>query len=74
MAHQAPIISLASFRKSKTRESPARGCTRLDDILVISICALLCGAESFEDMEVFGEAKQEWFATFLELPHGISQP
>src|SRR6185503_16559980 len=44
---------------------------KLEDILVIAICALLCGADSFEDMEVFGDAKEEWFRTFLELPHGI---
>ena len=44
---------------------------RLEDILVIAICALLCGADSFEDMEVFGDAKEEWFRTFLELPHGV---
>lgn len=43
----------------------------LEDVLCIAICALLCGADSFEDMEVFGEAKADWFATFLELPHGI---
>ncbi|RYD70619.1 MAG: ISAs1 family transposase [Verrucomicrobiaceae bacterium] len=43
----------------------------LEDILVIAICTLLCGGESFEDMEVFGEAKEEWFRTFLKLPHGI---
>jgi predicted transposase YbfD/YdcC len=43
----------------------------LSDVLSIAICALLCGADSFEDMEVFGEAKSDWFATFLELPHGI---
>jgi predicted transposase YbfD/YdcC len=44
---------------------------KLEDILVIAICALLCGADSFEDMEVFGDAKEEWFGTFLELPNGI---
>jgi predicted transposase YbfD/YdcC len=43
----------------------------LADVLCIAICALLCGADSFEDMEVFGEAKADWFETFLELPHGI---
>lgn len=43
----------------------------LADILSIAICALLCGADSFEDMEVFGEAKLEWFETFLDLSHGI---
>ena len=44
---------------------------RFEDILIIALCALLCGAESFEDMQLFGEAKRPWFSTFLELPHGI---
>ena len=43
----------------------------LIDILVIAICALLCRAESFNDMEDFGKAKFEWLKTFLALPHGI---
>lgn len=43
----------------------------LSDVLAIAICALLCGAKSFEDMEIFGDAKSDWFETFLELPHGI---
>ncbi len=43
----------------------------LIDILVIAICALLCAAESFDDMEDFGKAKQDWFKTFLSLRNGI---
>jgi len=43
----------------------------LFDILVISICAVICGAEHWTEMEEFGEAKQEWFAGFLELENGI---
>lgn len=43
----------------------------LIDILVIAICALLCAAESFNDMEDFGKAKQDWFKTFLPLRNGI---
>lgn len=44
---------------------------KLVDILVIAVCTLLCGGESFNDMEDFGQAKQDWFKTFLELPEGI---
>ena len=44
---------------------------KLIDILVISICTLLCCGESFNDMEEFGHAKLEWLKSFLELPHGI---
>jgi len=43
----------------------------LFDILVISICAVICGVEHWTEMEEFGEAKQEWLATFLELENGI---
>lgn len=46
----------------------------LIDILVIAICAAICGADSWEDIELFGEAKKRWFSTFLELPHGIPSP
>jgi predicted transposase YbfD/YdcC len=43
----------------------------LVDILVIAVCALLCAAETFNDMEDFGKAKREWFQTFLKLRSGI---
>jgi predicted transposase YbfD/YdcC len=43
----------------------------LMDILVIAICTLLCGGETFNDMEDFGRAKQDWFKTFLGLRNGI---
>lgn len=43
----------------------------LVDILVIAICTLLCAGETFNDMEDFGYAKEEWFRTFLKLRNGI---
>ena len=44
---------------------------KLIDILVIAICGAICSCDSWEDVEEFGKAKQEWFETFLELPNGI---
>jgi predicted transposase YbfD/YdcC len=44
---------------------------RLLDILVIAICAAVSGADGWEDVELFGEAKEEWLRGFLELPRGI---
>ena len=41
------------------------------DILVIAICASICGADKWEDVEAFGKTKKDWFKTFLELPNGI---
>jgi predicted transposase YbfD/YdcC len=44
---------------------------KLIDILVIAICAVIAGADNWEDVEEFGRARLEWFKTFLELPNGI---
>ncbi len=47
---------------------------KLIDILVIAICATICGADGWEQIATCGRAKQEWFKQFLELPHGIPSP
>jgi predicted transposase YbfD/YdcC len=44
---------------------------RLFDIFVIALCAVISGAEGWEDMEEYGYAQAEWFKQFLALPHGI---
>jgi predicted transposase YbfD/YdcC len=41
------------------------------DILVIAICAIIGGAESWPEVVVFGEAKESWFRQFLQLENGI---
>jgi DDE_Tnp_1-associated/GETHR pentapeptide repeat (5 copies) len=41
------------------------------DIVVIAVCAVIAGAESWDDSALFGETKAAWFATFLALPNGI---
>lgn len=44
---------------------------RLFDMFVIALCAVISGAEGWEDIEDYGHAQAEWFAQFLALPHGI---
>jgi predicted transposase YbfD/YdcC len=44
---------------------------RLLDILILTICAVVCGANDWVAVETFGKAKERWFRTFLALPHGI---
>ena len=39
----------------------------LGDIITIAILAVICGAESWVDIEEFGEARYEWLKSFLEL-------
>jgi predicted transposase YbfD/YdcC len=41
------------------------------DILVIAVCAVICGAEGWTDIEDFGLSKEDWLRNFLELPSGI---
>ncbi len=44
---------------------------KLVDIMTIAICASICGADTFKQIEDFGKAKIKWFQRFLELPFGI---
>lgn len=44
---------------------------KLIDMIVIAICAVICGAEAWTDIENFGNSKLPWLKTFLELPNGI---
>jgi predicted transposase YbfD/YdcC len=41
------------------------------DIVIVTICAVICGADTWVEIENYGLAKQEWLETFLDLPNGI---
>jgi predicted transposase YbfD/YdcC len=43
----------------------------LEAIVAIALCATICGADGWVEIAAFGEAKETWFATILDLPHGI---
>jgi predicted transposase YbfD/YdcC len=43
----------------------------LMDILVVAICAVICGADRWVGMEAYGRAKEQWLRQFLALPNGI---
>ncbi len=44
---------------------------RLLDIITIAVCGVICGADSWVELEQFGKSKEEWLKRFLELPNGI---
>lgn len=44
---------------------------KLIDVIVIAVCASLCGIDEFEGMAVWAKAKETWLRQFLELPNGI---
>lgn len=44
---------------------------KLLDIIMITICGVLCGADSWVGIKTVGKAKEKWFREFLDLAHGI---
>jgi predicted transposase YbfD/YdcC len=44
---------------------------KLIDIIMIAICAVICGAETWTDIELFGNERFDWLRQFLELENGI---
>ena len=43
----------------------------LVDILFIASAAVISGADSFIEIEVYGQRKAKWLKRFLDLPNGI---
>lgn len=44
---------------------------KLLDIIVIAICGVICGADDWVNIEMFGLKKINWLKQFLELPNGV---
>jgi predicted transposase YbfD/YdcC len=59
------FASLEDPRLERTRKH------NLLDIIAITICAVICGADSWVAVEHYGLAKHDWLARFLKLPNGI---
>lgn len=69
---ETPVASIEEHFGDLEDERKAKGKRHeLLDIIVIAVCAVICGAETWTDVEVFGQAKQWWLGQFLALPHGI---
>jgi len=72
MAPRNPALAIQTH--FATLADPRIDRTRLHDfmdILVITICAVICGADGWEDIAKYGHAKKDWLKTFLRLPNGI---
>jgi predicted transposase YbfD/YdcC len=55
-------------------QDPRREHNRLHnlwDLIALTICAVVSGADSWVEVERYGVRKEEWLRTFLELPNGI---
>ena len=70
--NSSPLASIETHFRCLTdprAEHSIKHC--LIDIVMITICAVICGADNWVEIENYGLAKIEWLQQFLELPHGI---
>ena len=68
------VIDLSLISHFSVLRDPRRNCGklhRLDKILVISVCAILSGAESWVEVEEFGESNSEWLSTFVDMENEV---
>jgi predicted transposase YbfD/YdcC len=59
------------FAKLKDPRRAHRRLHRLHDILVIALCAVIAGAQDWQEIETFGRKRADWLRRFLALPNGI---
>src|ERR1044072_3152358 len=71
MENQTPKTLLEHFSSIADPRIDRTKRHKLIDILVIAICATICGAETWEDFQLFGYAKRDWFESFFALPGPI---
>lgn len=67
-----PQTSISEHFATLTDPRTARGREhRLIDILTITLCAVICGADDWVAVATYGETKEAWLRSFLALPNGI---
>jgi predicted transposase YbfD/YdcC len=66
-----PFDDICGYFAHLTDPRSAKARHGLLDILVIAICAVICGAEGWEDIEEYGHVQAGWLTDLLPLPHGI---
>jgi predicted transposase YbfD/YdcC len=71
MEDSAHTLLLRLFRDMPDRRVIGKVSHKLHDILVITVCAVICGLEHWTQIEDFAKANEQWFRSFLDLPNGI---
>lgn len=69
-----PLSSLSVAKHFARLRDPRRNhCKRhlLMDIIVIALCAMICGANDWQQIAAFAQRRHDWLKTFLALPNGI---
>lgn len=71
MEESARTLLVQLFRDLPDPRMVGKISHKLHDILVITVCAVICGLEHWTQIADYGKAHEAWFRTFLDLPNGI---
>jgi len=66
-----PLPLLRHFRSLKDPRINRRKLHSLEAILVIALCAVIAGAEDFQQIALFGQKRKAWLERFVPLPNGV---
>ena len=66
-----PLPLLRHFRKLKDPRLNRRKRHSLEAILVMATCAVIAGANDFQQVALFAQKRQDWLERFLDLPNGV---
>jgi predicted transposase YbfD/YdcC len=66
-----PLAIQHHFRHIKDPRIERHKRHELLDIIIIALCAVLCGAKDWQQIEAFGVLRIDWFRKFIKLPNGI---
>jgi predicted transposase YbfD/YdcC len=71
-SNRHPDLSIhACFAKLRDPRRSHRRLHHLQDIIVIALCAVIAGAQDWQEIETFGRKRKDWLGRFLALPNGI---
>jgi predicted transposase YbfD/YdcC len=66
-----PLPLLRHFRRLQDPRINRRKLHSLEAILVIATCAVIAGANDFQQVALFAHKRKDWLARFLDLPNGV---
>jgi len=67
----APLSIWTHFESLKDPRVERTRRHKLMDIVVISVMAVICNADGWDEIVLYAKQREEWLRTFLELPRGI---
>jgi predicted transposase YbfD/YdcC len=71
MAERLTISIIEHFGDMPDPRQQAKVLYPLSEIILLTLCAIICGADSYVEIEEFGNAKIDFLRRFLYFKHGI---